>query len=230
MAQGSPVTFTVGVSGEAPFTYQWRKGGAPIDGANGASYTINNAQPSDEASYDVIVSNLVGSATSAAATLAIMVAPEITQQPASLTVVCGTTATFTVAASGTSPNYQWYYNDTNLLTGETSASLVLNNVMLSQAGTYKVVVSNGAGSVTSSSATLSVTATAPTIGTIAYSGGAFHFTFGTEPGCTYIIEYKHNVDDLEWTLLATVPGNGSPAPIDDPAPAPDQRFYRVRVK
>ena len=129
VAQGSPVTFTVGVSGEAPFTYQWRKGGAPIDGANGASYTINNAQPSDEASYDVIVSNLVGSATSAAATLAIMVAPEITQQPASLTVVCGTTATFTVAASGTSPNYQWYYNDTNLLTGETSASLVLNNVM-----------------------------------------------------------------------------------------------------
>ena len=37
---GSPVAFTVGVSGTAPLSYQWRRGGTSIVGATNSTYTI----------------------------------------------------------------------------------------------------------------------------------------------------------------------------------------------
>jgi uncharacterized repeat protein (TIGR01451 family) len=65
----------------------------------------------------------------------------ITNQPASLTVRAGATATFNVGASGTPPfTYQWFFNGTNLLAGATSATLTLTNVTATQAGTYSASV------------------------------------------------------------------------------------------
>jgi hypothetical protein len=71
----SPVTFSVSASGTAPLSYEWRKNGSVISGANGSSYTIASAQPSDEGNYSVRVSNAGGFATSAAASLVVSVAP-----------------------------------------------------------------------------------------------------------------------------------------------------------
>jgi hypothetical protein len=83
-------------------------------------------------------------------------APVITTQPTNLTVTAGNTAMFTVTASGTPPpNYQWSFNNTNI-TGATTATLILTNVQAAQAGSYSVVVSNVAGSITSSNALLTV--------------------------------------------------------------------------
>jgi hypothetical protein len=82
--------------------------------------------------------------------------PLITQFPQSLTVDTGSTATFTVAASGKpTPTYQWRFNG-NQLTGETNTSLVINNVQDVNTGSYDVVVSNDIGSVTSNTATLNI--------------------------------------------------------------------------
>jgi len=64
-----PVTFQVTVSGTAPFHYQWRKNGTNISGATSNSYSIASAQLSSQAIYSVIVTNLVGSATSSNAIL-----------------------------------------------------------------------------------------------------------------------------------------------------------------
>ena len=84
------------------------------------------------------------------------VIPTITSQPASETVNLGDTATFTVAATGLPyPAYQWL-RDGASLTGETNASLSLPGVQSGDAATYSVIVSNHAGSVTSSNALLSV--------------------------------------------------------------------------
>lgn len=86
-----------------------------------------------------------------------LVGPAITKQPTNLTVLKGGTANFTVTATGSAPlSYQWRYNSTNLV-GQTNSSLTLVNVQQVNAGSYSVVVSNGAGSVTSSSAVLTVT-------------------------------------------------------------------------
>lgn len=87
--------------------------------------------------------------------------PTITTQPASQTVNAGANVTFTVTASGTpTPTYQWYFNGT-ALNGATGASLSLSAVGGTNAGDYTVVVTNGAGTVTSNKATLTVTS-APT--------------------------------------------------------------------
>jgi hypothetical protein len=54
---GGVATFSVAVTGDPAITYQWRKNQAPITGAVGTSFTINDVQPSDAATYDVEVAN-----------------------------------------------------------------------------------------------------------------------------------------------------------------------------
>jgi hypothetical protein len=71
---GESVTFSVTATGTAPLSYQWRKGGVDISGATGISYTISPVALSDAGSYDVVVSNSCGSATSSAATLTVTAA------------------------------------------------------------------------------------------------------------------------------------------------------------
>ncbi len=116
---GATATFNVSVSGTAPFTYQWRKNSANITGATAASYTTPATTSADSgATFSVVVTNSVGSATSANATLTVnaATAPTITTQPASQSVTAGATATFSVGASGTAPfTYQWRKNGTAIV-------------------------------------------------------------------------------------------------------------------
>jgi outer membrane protein assembly factor BamB len=86
-------------------------------------------------------------------------APGITTQPSNVTTTAGNTATFNVAASGSDPlSYQWQKNGT-AISGATAASYTTPAVQLADDGAlFSVVVTNSAGSVTSSGAKLSVTA------------------------------------------------------------------------
>src|ERR1051325_852561 len=112
VAQGANATFSVSASGATPLYYQWRFNTTNLlAGATASSYTRSNAQPADAGSYSVIVSNSVGATNSANAILTVIVPPAITTQPQSQTVNQGTSATFTVSASGTTPfTYQWSFN------------------------------------------------------------------------------------------------------------------------
>lgn len=118
-------------------------------------------------------------------------APAITSQPSNATVTVGATATFTVAASGTAPlTYQWR-KDGVAISGATAASYSIANAQTTHAGNYTCVVTNSAGSATSTTATLTVTnaAVAPTIVTqpasaTALIGGSATFSVaasGTAP-------------------------------------------------
>ena len=87
--------------------------------------------------------------------------PAITAQPTNQATSCGATATFSVAAVGTSPlAYQWYFGATPLA-GETSNSMVISNVDYPVTGPYQVVVTNSCGSVTSYLAWLSISDPVP---------------------------------------------------------------------
>ena len=82
--------------------------------------------------------------------------PEILFQPTNQTVFAGGTATFNVNVASSQPvAYQWQFNGTNLM-NNTASILAITNVALVQAGDYRVIVTNIAGAVTSSVATLTV--------------------------------------------------------------------------
>jgi hypothetical protein len=82
--------------------------------------------------------------------------PFINSEPTNQTVILGRPATFSVNAGGTAPlSYQWSLNNTNL-TGATNATLTLNNVQLTDAGSYAVFISNPYGSTNSATTTLTV--------------------------------------------------------------------------
>ena len=188
---GSTVTLTVSATGIAPFTYQWYVGQSgdtsqPIPGATTEAYT-SSVLPTDT-SYWVKVTNVVGSINSRAALVTINRPLTIASQPASQTVLLGTTATLTVGATGTAPfSYQWYRGDlgstatpvgTNAPTFTTPALAVTTK--------YWVKISNPFGEIQSSSVTITVQAnTAPTISDIAAQNvivgrntGAIAFTIG----------------------------------------------------
>lgn len=69
--------FSVTVAGSEPLRYQWYKTGpdTPIAGATNKTYTINPVTNSSAGGYFVVVTNSLGGATSAVATLAVLDAP-----------------------------------------------------------------------------------------------------------------------------------------------------------
>ena len=71
IASGSSVAFAAAASGPEPMTYQWEKNGVAIAGATSPTLVIRNATAADAGAYDCIVTNLIGTTTSRAASLAI---------------------------------------------------------------------------------------------------------------------------------------------------------------
>ncbi|MGD0057914.1 MAG: immunoglobulin domain-containing protein [Verrucomicrobiia bacterium] len=153
-------SFSVLASGTLPLFYQWYYNtNSLLTNATSFSITITNAQLTDAGGYSVIVSNVYGVVTSSVAQLSVTTPdpPTIITQPQDTTVLPGDTATFTVEAGGSEPlSYQWYFNTSTPVAGGTDSTLTLTNVQSGAAGLYSVVVSNLAGSTTSSNAMLNV--------------------------------------------------------------------------
>ncbi|WP_334319023.1 immunoglobulin domain-containing protein, partial [Termitidicoccus mucosus] len=102
---GESVTFTVTATGDAPLSYQWKKGsanlanGERITGATSAMLTISGLTAADAGSYTVTVTNAVNSATSNAATLAVTPSPLTLAQEFKAQIEASGTATITVTGT-----------------------------------------------------------------------------------------------------------------------------------
>jgi glucose/arabinose dehydrogenase len=94
-------------------------------------------------------------------------APQITSQPQSLTRSVGQSATFSVTATGTAPlSFQWQRNGVNI-TGATASSFTISSVTTGDNNaSFRVIVRNSVGMVTSAAATLTVTTNQPPTATI----------------------------------------------------------------
>ncbi|HNJ28865.1 MAG TPA: zinc-dependent metalloprotease family protein [Ferruginibacter sp.] len=186
LCAGNNVTYTVAANGTAP-TYQWQisttgaggpwtniTNGGVYSGATTASLTITGVTvPMNGSLYRCVVSGTcTPAATSNNAALTVNTPISITTQPAATTNVCATGSTsFTVAAAGTTPGYQWqlstnggttWTNITNggVYGGATTTTLTLTGITAAMTGSqYRCVVSGAApcAAVNSGVATLNVT-------------------------------------------------------------------------
>ena len=235
VAPGSPASFAVSVNGPS-LRYEWFKDGSPIAAATNSTFTITNVVLGNQGSYQVIVTNFAGSVTSRVAALTFnSVALSIVAQPISLNVTQGQVASFTVLASGVPViTYQWFFGSLPI-PDATNTTLSLSSVDLTNAGSYRVVVTNDYLSLVSSSATLAValpSALAPTL-LVAAAGPNLEVTCEGTPGETYQLLCSTNFGSTaEWCPVATnaMPKTGVLKWLH-PAPASGPVYFRaVMVK
>ncbi|MDB6065277.1 MAG: hypothetical protein JWR26_1485 [Pedosphaera sp.] len=74
---GQGVTLGVVATGMAPLSYQWRLNDVPLAGATNATLSLNNVQAGNAGNYLVVVTNSLGSASSAKAALTISNPPTV---------------------------------------------------------------------------------------------------------------------------------------------------------
>jgi gliding motility-associated-like protein len=173
---GNNVTLTVGATGSS-LAYQWRRGGVnvvnggSISGATSASLTITGVLPANAGNYDVVITNSCGTTvTSNVAVLTVDVPVSISSQPSALSRCTGSTAFFSVGASGNGVIYQWRVNGANLsnggsISGANSSTLTIGNVSSGDEGVYDVVITNScATTATSAGAALTVSTPAAITG------------------------------------------------------------------
>ncbi len=166
---GTTVKFIVTAAGGTPLQYQWRFKNLNLGGAVAAMLTLKNVTIANNGVYTVVVSNSTGKVTSAGATLIVdRLAPKIIVQPFSLSVRPGQSAKFIVKAAGDAPlKYQWQHNGapltdlTNLpgsttISGAGTPTLTLTKINVGGDGNYRVVITNAAGSATSTTVKLTL--------------------------------------------------------------------------
>ena len=153
--------------------------------------------------------------------------PAIVTQPASQTTTAGQPVTFSVTATGTAPlAYQWQKNNVSI-TGATSSSYTIASTQPSDAGAYRVIVSNAAGSMTSAAATLTVNAfnappaaqiLTPAAGTLYRGGDTINFSGdatdqedGTLPASafTWLVDFHHDTHRHDGPPIADGVKSGS---------------------
>lgn len=156
--------------------------------------------------------------------------PVITRQPVNQSVSLGACVKFEVSATSTNPPilFQWRFATTNL-SGATKSSLTLTNILITNAGDYDAVLTDGSGTATSQGAHLEVDATftkintGPIVTDLGYSGGGtwgdynndgsldlFIFN-GSLDGPTYAPFLYRNNGDGTFAKVTNGP------PVNDPA-------------
>jgi uncharacterized repeat protein (TIGR03803 family) len=232
-AANSFATFSVTVSNLSALSYQWQQNGTNLvnggkfSGANSNTLTITGVSSNEATVYAVAITNLAGAVTSSNATLTVVYPPVITTQPLGQRLVLGCGTSFNVAVSGTAPfRFQWRFNSVSLLNA-TNASYTIQAVGPNSTGNYSVVVTNLAGSVTSSNALL-VALVPPSLALQLWAGYPMLNLNGTLSN-NFAVQYSTDLTGTNWiTLLSLSNLLTSPYQFLDPAGVvPPTRFYRA---
>ena len=145
---------------------------------------------------------------------AVTLLPLITTQPASQSVLAGSSVTFSVTAAGIEPfGYAWYRNNQNIASA-TNSSYTTNNAQLSDSGSqFFCVITNTYGSVTSSVATLTVNSppliSADPTNLNVVPGGTALFSMGVFGTGPFSYQWQLNGTNLPNGIITTMAGNGS---------------------
>jgi sugar lactone lactonase YvrE len=208
---GTNVTFCVTAGGIPQVYYQWYWASNLLPDQTNSTLSLVGVSLTNAGNYQLVVTNLYGSATSSVAALTVLAAA-ITAQPQSGHVSIGSNATFSVAATATaSLGYQWYF-DAAVLSGQTNSTLSLVGVNQTNAGNYQVVMTNIYGSVTSSMAILLVgyplIITAQPTNEIGVIGGAVNLNVSVSGTGPFTYQWQFNGTNLPNGIITTVAGGG----------------------
>ncbi len=243
---GAAASFTVAATGDAPLAYQWQRNGAVIAGATAATYAIAATALADSgATFRATVANGAGSATSNVATLTVTPAGpvlNVTAQPADVSVVAGTSASFSVAASCSSGalGVQWQRGASvgGVLTFADIAGATLPNYTLVTAvgdsgAQFRAALNcSGLSATTSTAALLTVTASAtvtladlPVTGLRDTAEAAFTSGIVQDAAGSFTFLTLNRIKRLSADLSTITPvaGGGAPAAFAD-GPAATARF------
>ena len=237
---GSGLLLTVTASYAS--SYQWSFNGTAIPGATNSSYTVSAVASANAGNYSVTVTNGLGSVTSNVAVVA--VGSSITSNPASVSLYPTQTALFTVSGQGVGTlSYQWYQIPSGgstgaAISGATSTNYVTPPVDTTYDGDqYYATVTDSCGTLTSTNATLTVTAgnVPPTIltqpvGETVAPGGTTSFSVvasGT-PTLTYQW-YRIPAGQTAGTAIAGATSATYTVPATATTAANDQDSYYVIV-
>ncbi len=146
VSETGTATFSVTATGSVPLSYQWRKDGTNLSGATSPTLTLANVTAADEGNYDVVVSNHLGSATSASAALTIHPLPSVATVGTTRRVLLpGDNLTLAVTAAGSGTlSYQWRHNG-RPIAGATRATFDLAGVNIAHSGWYTADVTDQHG-------------------------------------------------------------------------------------
>jgi hypothetical protein len=161
VATGAKLEFYVSATTSTTnaITYQWYKRvgkGTPTASATTPTNTIASAASGDEASYWVVMTDVTSTNTSATNKAIVVAAPTISTQPINKNIGLGSNYVVTVGCSNRLGSYSWLFNRTNALSGNNTNRYTITGAQFTDAGTYSLVLSNIAGSVTSTPALISV--------------------------------------------------------------------------
>jgi hypothetical protein len=228
---GGVAVFVISATGNPPPSYQWLLDGThSLPGANGSMLTLSNVQDTQSGQYSVVVSNVIGSITSAPVALTVLDAPAITVQPINITALEGATVVFGVTALGKAPlAYQWYANCTNPIAGSTISTLRLKDVTPAYSGNYCVTISNTYGSTFSQPATLRVLVQ-PSLVSLTQSSQGVALTFSTVTNLLYTVYASDELGMNGWTLLPGASqrqGTGTPMTVLDRDLPQRHRYYKI---
>lgn len=164
-ATGGTAGFTVKAEGAASFRWYFSKDGGATwtkcsDGT-GAALTVEAKAYRSGYLYRCAVKNAVGTVYSKAAALTVLDPPTVRTQPKDRTAAPGETVSFTLKASGTDLNYQWYFSKDGgaswtKCTDGTGAALTVEAKSYRNGYLYRCKISNAVGSVYSEAAALNV--------------------------------------------------------------------------
>jgi hypothetical protein len=153
---GSSHTLQVTATGVPSPRYQWLREGVVIAGATDAWLNLSDLQPAQSGRYTVVITNVVGSVTSAPAVLNIGFPPSFKTQPQSVLALLSDDVRFAVEVEGTPPlSFQWLRKG-SAIARATNAALGIVDAQLSDAASYRVLVTNPWGTISSGAATLSL--------------------------------------------------------------------------
>ena len=146
----SNITFFVAaVSDNPPITYQWRRNGTNLPGANGSSLSINDVAIPDEGVYDVRITDQVGSILSDPAELIVNVPVVYTSHPESQIVAAGEPASLTLEVLG-HPfpiTYRWRSGGLFVMTNfadSLTSTLFIPNATIGTGQVYTCIATNRA--------------------------------------------------------------------------------------